>query len=273
MKKNDLHSDKRRVTNWKTFGVCLSLAIIFACGIFGAYFMPECVWRNLIMSILSACLGAVGVSMFWELISKRAFSDEILSKINISSNIEKSGLIQVEQDFRSIELEKYIEKSTTCKMVVLFGTNIFGDKNNEKVFPNLTELSVVVSDRDNKTLINDLEKRFKSYDKLDRYDTKKILNRLDDTETKLKSFANSDKKCKVNYYKNDAPILCSYYLFDYYAIMSTFSHQKKGAPVFGIVCKKGGHLYNYIEAEVDTIINHAREYKNPIILGDKDERN
>ena len=49
-------------------------------------------------------MGLATVNLLWELFSKRNFADEILEKVNLSTDIKDSGIIKIHRNFQSLEV-------------------------------------------------------------------------------------------------------------------------------------------------------------------------
>lgn len=208
---------------------------------------------------ISNVLLAVGL---WELAMKKSFADEILHIAKISDNINEQKLMHITTEFSKIDFQKLISSSKTGTIVVFYANSVFMKYESE--FRQLRNLKVVIADKNDNDYLVDLVKRFGNFSNEERK-KEELITKIKDSETILTRIKNNSEELELSLYILNKPILASYYLFDSYAVMTTFNHAshhstKSYGRVFSIVCQRGGSLYKYIEAEVNDILNCSTKH-------------
>lgn len=217
-------------------------------------------WRIVLQNLGSLFFVTVAITFIWELWGKRAFSDEILAKVQISRDITSAGIIKIAKSFHhDIDWKNYFH--TVKELDIFFAyartwRNTYISELREVAAREGTKIRVLLPDPEDEQTVHELARRFN-------YTDEEVKNRIREAETYFESLYPSDNNqvVKIEILFLPAAPVFSFYRFDTIAVLTLLSHRRDLVEVPAFVCEKGGTLYDYIRKEFNFMIGIARPAK------------
>lgn len=193
-------------------------------------------------------MGLAGINLLWELYSKRNFADEILEKVNLSTDIKDSGIIKIYRNFQEVSQDEW---SDLLKVNIKFAKLFFSSstlwmrsnlknletlnskkKSIEVYMPNFNNQELLkalaLKDNEKENIIKDkIEKTYESFLKLQKNNSKLIIKLVDEIPI-------------MTFYMNEEKI-----------IIATYSLISKNEDVPTFLAKKDGFLYEFANKEIE----------------------
>jgi hypothetical protein len=213
-------------------------------------------WRTL--QLLLEQLGALifvtaTITMFWELMAKRSFLDEILVKTQVSRDVALAGLLKITQRFlEDIDWRRYIEKSSKIDIFFVYGRTWCGAHEEHlktAIKNNNARVRVVLPDPNNKDTVSELARRFEFTPE----DLKARIEESVDYFERLKAEAGHKGGNVELWFLPKCPVF-SFYRFDHIGVLATYKHEKGRGNVPTFVFEQGGTLYDFMRQEFDAMI-------------------
>ncbi len=241
--------------NWKTIIGSIVFSII--CFILVEWVIPE-IKDNGIVSFLTSITSTVAaaflVNVLWELFAKKGFAELIYQITQISQNIEKSGIDNVDMDFSCIDW-KHELCSTQNFTAVFTYARTWRNSNNATLKEYAKKVNkrrgnrvrgsftIIMPDYENDRIMEEFDRRFQ-------YDSGK-------TKSLIQESAKEYNELGAKVFLFDGSLHASYYLLDNVGFMSFFNHAKEKNTVPVIRAENKGTFYEYISTEVDNIRKNA----------------
>ncbi len=197
------------------------------------------------------------ISTAWELVGKRAFVDELFTLFSISKSAAEAGIIDYSKSFQDqkIDWESLFENLSQIDLL-FWGSSTWRnhhfDRFEKFVRRKRTQLTVILPDfRDLNTIENIAYQMNKKKD-----DVEKYINEA------IEYFIRLHKKkpsAKMSIWLIKQPSWFSVFRFDNTAVVSLYSHRHEHVSVPTWICTKEGNLFNFIEKEIDAIVDRAKE--------------
>lgn len=207
-------------------------------------------WRTLqlVMEQLGALLFVTAtITLFWQLIAKRAFLGEILAKTQVSRDVALAGLLKITQRFHDdIDWRRYIEKSSKIDIFFAYGRTWCGAHEEHlttAIKNNNARVRVVLPDPNNKDTVSELARRFE-------FTPEDLKARIEESVDYFERLKGSNVEL---WFLPKCPVF-SFYRFDHIGILATYKHQKGRGNVPTFVFEQGGTLYDFIRQEFDAMI-------------------
>ncbi len=213
-------------------------------------------WKNLVESLGSLLFGTGLITAAWDLLGKRAFAEELLSKVSISRELASAGILQVKSSFQSREIDWENLFSRTIKIDLLFlGSSTWRNQHFRQleafVERTNTSLRVLLPDPNDSHTVSELAHRM---DKKTN-EIEVSINRAIDFFRDL-SARHPHAQIQVWLVKQ-APLF-SIFRFDNKAVVSFYSHRRRLVEVPTFICTEGGELFNYVMEEVDELLRQNK---------------
>lgn len=246
-------SDERKILNREAYGFAVT---VFALGIIALFLSAhEGRWASEAARVVIREVGALFVvtavlSVFWELLAKRAVQDEVLSRVGISRSIHDSGLLSITDDFhRRLDWEDLFRNARDLDIFFAYGRSWFAAHGTK-----LHELSgrggtirVVLPDRDDDAIVGELARRFS-------ITNEELIDRIDETVAAFKELGQT-ATARVSVWFLPRPPVFSYYRFDHRGLVATYHHRDTKWHVPALTFERDGSLFDYFEGEFDAMIS------------------
>ena len=240
-------------------------SVIFGIVFFGSSFFLNKPWTNLDNIRVMICTLLVSIStllffnVIWEIIAKKSFAEQLVTLVNISENIVKSGIETTYVNFKSIIWDEELQNAKSIKAVFTYSTRWGSSGNNKDIFKKLKDdgcsLEIFLPNPDIEDSIKTLDIRFHSPSAETQIDTSK----------EIRSAIQFYYDLGFDVYLYDGVFQSSYYLIDKFAFMSFFNHKKpKGTVTYGVPAIKavaGGEFYSYISDEIEAIKAASKKFR------------
>lgn len=211
-------------------------------------------WRIIFNVILSTLATVAFAGVAWEGIVKYSFSRDVVDMVGLSERIYESGVFAIEESFSDIEWSELLEDAKRITAVFTYSTK-WGKHNQDRIkkaVDNKCAFVVVLPDVNSAELIDALQYRFP--------DVKDIKDRINESEEFYRSMG-----AEIKHYSK--ALTSSFYIIDDVGIIVPFNHQKSSGghalSVPAFLSVKPGHIYSFIEKEVDAILETTEERKEP----------
>ncbi len=236
-----------RIIIW---GSILFLAVFFLI-FFGISAIPDTTLRIFLTSLLSTIDTVILADVLWELLAKERFAKSLLNLVNISQNLANSGIETVFVNFLNIDWKREIKRTKNMTVVFTYAAT-WRESNREtlKWFSKKKHhiLNVIVPDCENEEIMEDFDRRF-SFQK-------------GETKHRIEECIIFFHNLHANIYLFQGTLHSSYYLLDNIAFMSFFRHSKEKEKVPALKIQKNGHMYRFVETEIDEMIKNSTKLKS-----------
>lgn len=205
---------------------------------------------NFLQSIAGFLVSSVALAVFWELLNRRAFAEEILGHVRLSQNIRDAGVTEIGPGFVDIQFwPEWIEKSQEVDLLFSYASNwrnshIHRIKDRCSVRP--MKITVIVPDVRQSQVMDELAAR---YSKSTR---ERIAEQIDDAVNEFSALSGINGTTVQVYRLPRAPLF-SYYRFDSSAVVSVYDHSKEKVPVPFFAFFSGGYSFRFFKDEFDRL--------------------
>jgi len=251
---SSIHKKLTNLTTLSVSGVVFSIGATLLIVSEFHDFKPGYIWIKSLFSNFGALLiASVSVALLWELFSKRAFFDELLSKTGLAEDIRTAGLSGVSTTpMRGPDFPKLINSTTNLNIFVCYANT--WRANFEEDLKRLSTrgrcvIRLILPDPNNTTLMASLASRFGA----DSAETMKgrIMQAIEEYKSTFTANANRERDFSI-WVHNEVPVT-SFYRFDRHAVITLYKHAKGRGNVPTMVAERGGSLYTHIENEIDAL--------------------
>jgi hypothetical protein len=293
----------RERVNYRILLLLVPLAAAGAGFLFWSQFAEG--WQHPIRAVV---LREIGVFLFvtgaltilWDVIGKRAFTDEILAKANMSRDLADAGIEVFTGDFKDQRID-WPELFKCGNRLDLFVSYASTWRNNhlsyiEKFLARKgAHIRVILSDPDNEELLGVLSTRFgkekaflkqqieesikfwqdRNSDSNSAKDSKDVpgtatvpdnkKDAIDGTAPVAEAKDTAEHKNQVEVYLTDIAPFFTFYLFNTKAVAAFYNHRRGRIPVPAFVCDEDGYMFRYLTAEFEGILGNAKPAKPPNI--------
>lgn len=253
----------KEITNLRTI---VASAIVFGIGIIllllseSLTFQPGYTWIKSSISNLGGLLVAtISIATLWELFSKRSFLDELLEKTAFAEDIRSTGLMGISMNpVRGPDFTKIIRNAERLDIFVCYANTwraTYEEDLRYLASKKKTRIRLIVPDPNNSEIMKELAHRFKVSNEKQMAD--RVLHAIEEYKSLFLSPKNATLDFSI-WVHNEIPIT-SFYRFDKCAVLTLYKHAKGRGNVPSLIAERGGSLYGYIEAEVDSLIKGIQE--------------
>lgn len=119
-------------------------------------------WKTGLQNIAFFLMGLATINLFWELSMKRDFADEILEKVNLSTDIKDSGIIKIHRNFQEITQDDWNDllKVNIKSLKLFFSSSTLWMRTHKKTLEKLNSkkkpIEVYIPNFENKELFRSL---------------------------------------------------------------------------------------------------------------------
>lgn len=239
------------------FRIYFAAAVAGALGVFLLYAGGRDDWfedrdgaQVLSSQLGSVLIAAVALSLLWELVGKRSFSDEILAKVGLGSDVERAGLIRMtDQYLKEVEWDHYFRGVKKLDIVVAYGRTwrrTHWDQLTKIASDASARIRVILPDPAHNPSMVVLADRFAR--------TPAVLK--SDIEEAIRDFCSlrAPGGATVDIFLHRGDQVFSGYRLDQIAIITLYSHSRKRKPVPTLVCQSGGTLFDFLYDEIGEMI-------------------
>jgi hypothetical protein len=191
------------------------------------------------------------LATLWELAGKRAFSDEILAKANMSRDLADAGIEVVSPSFQDgrIRWDQLFKNSRKLDIFISYGhtwRNTQMERIDKLLSGSSASLRVILPDPEDEQVLENLSVRFS----MKREEVKGAI------EAAKEFFDHRKKKAKgtVEIHFTRALPVFSFYLFNHKAVFALYNHRLELHPVPSFVCDEDGFLFQFFTEEFEGIL-------------------
>jgi len=234
-------------------------AVILALGLFYVASRDDWLRRDSpLQSVVSQVAGLVVatglLSVAWELIGKRRFAAEVLSKARLSTDVVEAGITRVTNNYLDdVEWEDLFDDVTQLDIVVAYARtwrNAHISRLQGMAKRSGTRIRVFLPDPDDTETMVVLAKRFSTTVE----DLQKTVREALEEFSELAQPGGGE----VCVYVRSGDAMFSCYVFDKQAVLTLYSHGQRRTPVptLGV---RGGTLYRFVADEVAAIEKQSEQ--------------
>jgi hypothetical protein len=215
-----------------------------------------------IVGELGGILIAAGVVAFlWEKSAKRSFFEEIMEKIKLAEQVRDLGLVTITtKAYREVdwpELFRNVRELDMCFAYARTWRHMNTLYLQDLASRSDVRIRLIIPDPENVEIIKELSRRFEMT-------PDELKSQINEAKAEFDEIFNDNCKAKYSlWYLLTTPVF-SFYRFDNTAIITLqrYGKYKGGLPSFEV--KKGGELYQFIENELDFILDEKNGMAKPI---------
>ena len=244
--------------NWRTIALSAVAAVTGILLLFVSKPIDELGYHrsgSLIREGGAVLLASVAVLLLWELAAKRAFTDEVLAKANMSRDLAEAGLDMVLGSFQDKRLNWDELFKNACKMdlFIAYGhtwRNSHAEQMDKMLADSGSRLRAVLPDPNDGNVIAALSSRFKMKPEEVTAEIEKAKEFFDHRQTKAKG--------NVEIYVAKIVPLFTFYRFNNKVVFALYNHREGRNPVPTFVADEDGFLFKYFTDEIEGIIASDR---------------
>lgn len=251
---------RRERVNVRVYFLMIGFAVLGISALFISAYLENRhhIWCAVTRELGVTLLVAAALTLAWDIVGRRTFTDEILAKANMSRDLADAGILLVADNFRDprIQWENLLKNSCTLDIWVAYAST-WRNSNLDAIKRLLSRkdsrLRVVLPDPDNELLTKELAGRFEMAESEVR---EKILEAI-------AGFENCRKYGTVELRLLNRSPLFTVYVFTSKAVLAFYNHRKGREPVPTFLCDEDGFLFGYLKAEFDHIFESAKAREIP----------
>ncbi len=218
--------------------------------------------QSVIRDIGSLMVASVAISLILELGGKRAFLDELLSKVHLSKDFEVGGIVAFNPSFhRDIDWNSLFDTVRELDIFFVHG-RAWRHEHGEKLLAIARrgiQIRIVLPDPDDDITISEIARRT-------RHSKENIKDRI--LLAKDEFYHLKTEGAKVNVWFLPMVPLFSFYRFDNKMIMSLYSHRQEQklerihVPAF--ILEESGSLYKFIQEDFEAMVDSQKGLAKPV---------
>jgi hypothetical protein len=192
------------------------------------------------------------LSVLWDLLGRRALTDELMAAANLASNISESGLKQVARPYLDADWNEMLASATQVDLFFAYAQtwrNAHATALRGLVGRGGTRLRVILPDRDDDALMRQLAVKF-------RYPVPKLRGHIEDAESDVENLrrqASSQAMVELKH-ASEFPVF-TYYRFDRTCIVALYAQAPGRVDVPTLECAQGGSLYAFFRDQFEALWN------------------
>jgi hypothetical protein len=200
------------------------------------------------------------ITVFWELLGKRLFLDEILHKAGISRQIENAGIADVYPSFQQFTGWKSLFSS--CSEIDIFFSYGHSWRSNHReelksfLSNNKASLRVILPNPEDKLTMDELARQFGS-------SSEQVENKIKEAIADFQSMAPENQNVSILLFSGMVPHI-TFYRFGKAVVFSPYNHSVDRAAVPVFLAIHGGFLYSYFRDELIAIEKQSTKYSPKI---------
>jgi hypothetical protein len=200
---------------------------------------------------VGALFVASGVlSVFWELLGRRALTSELLDAAQLSADVTNAGLRRITSHYLDIEWDDLLDGATHVDLFFAYARTWRGAHATPLrglAQRNGARLRVVVPDLNNTGLMSELAVKFQSC-------AEDVVRNIEDAESDIANLhRQSGGRCEVELRRTSEFPVYTYYRFDRSCFVVFYSQAPGRVEVPAFQCEQGGWLSTFFRGQFDTL--------------------
>ena len=242
----------RIVTTHKTrtaaiLAAMVGLGLLWATTYFD-WFNQHSITKALLRELGSLLFVAVAVTLIWELAGKRAFLDEVLSRVHISQNLRQAGIEETFFRFTDIRWNELFAGVTDFEAFLSYGYT--WRKTVRSYLVDLAsnpraKVQLVLPDPENATVLAELARRFDT-------DPEHLKNLMQESIADYDTIF-SNAPCEYNRVLVSRTPLYTYYRFDRRILFALYKNSDQQGAVPALLISRGG-LYEFFSNDMKELV-------------------
>ncbi len=250
---SDQRQASRLSVDLAAFKLAIGLVVLGAILLFAAAKIEKSTTAAVYTTVreVGALVFAAGIlSVGWELLGRRALTDEVLSAAELSSDVKNAGLKRIATHYLDVNWDALLSEANHVDLFFAYARtwrNTHATGLRRLVARKGTHLRVVLPNRDNEALMTQLAAKFS-------YSAEELRNLIDGAE---QDFANLSRQAAadatVELHRTDEFPVFSYYRLDrrYFAVLYSQAPGRVDVPTFE--CEQGGTLAGFFRVQFDRL--------------------
>jgi hypothetical protein len=204
---------------------------------------------------VGALLVASGVlSVFWELLGRRALTGELLDAAKLSADVTNAGLRRIASHYLDVEWDDLLDGATHVDLFFAYARTWRGA--HATPLRSLAQregarLRVVVPDLSNGALVAQLAAKFQS-------SPEDVVRNIEDAESDMANLhRQSGSRCQVELRRTSEFPVYTYYRFDRSCFVVFYSQAPGRVEVPAFQCEQGGWLSTFFRGQFETLWEDA----------------
>lgn len=202
-----------------------------------------------------------GLALLWDLRGKRDIMREIFAKVELSADVQSSGLERASMDWRVVPWTELIKGSRQIDVFIAYGSTWLSSNNTELVeFSQKrgNKFRYILPDPDDDLAMQALAERFD-------YTPEMIKAKVNEAAKAVAKLSKAGKADIRVWFRKGAPTFTCY-RFDDKVVVTLYQHKVGRGPVPTFVID-GGTFKSFFEGDLQAIVSQAREVGTDEILG------
>lgn len=258
------------LSEWVTLRNYVIASVLFIIGILLLIWAgDEVFWahntniQSFIETLGSTLLVTGIITVAWDLIGKRAFTEEILSKVSMSQELMQAGIIHVvpSSQSREIDWDDLFQKASEVDLL-FYGSSWWINQNFKNIESFVkkqhTRLRVILPDLDDSHTMLESSRRINATVEKE---IRIITGAIKDFQNLVEQYPTAN----VEIWLLKKSLLFSVFRFGNRAVFSPYSHRASIVGMPAIICVEDGEIFKFIESELISIFNDKNTTRRLII--------
>lgn len=203
-----------------------------------------------------------GLAFLWELRGKRDIIREVLAKVEVSADVEATGLQRASMDWRVVPWSHLIANARSIDVFIAYGSTWLSTHSTElDVFAKQrrNKLRYILPDPDDQTAMDVLAERFD-------YTPEIIRSKIEESARAVAKLSRDGAADIRVYYRRGAPTFTCY-RFDETVVVTLYQHRVARGAIPTMVLGAGS-FNDFFASDLSEIVKQSREIGSNELLGD-----
>jgi hypothetical protein len=247
----------KKITNYRAIITSIAFSVIgfVALGAAETNWLTPYVALKAFISQLGGLLLATGLlTIFWELVAKREFANEMYSIARIATDIKEAGIERGTLRYlEDVEWDRLFESAHEIDIFVSYASTwrkVHDSRLNAAASKRGTKIRIFLPDPRDDQHLTVLALRF----------GKTVEELRSDIVKSTRDFANLIKPegAELEIYHRKGDVLFSFYRFDNRAVLAMYSHGRvrTGVPTFVV---SNGNIFDFVARDLKAIVDQSRK--------------
>jgi hypothetical protein len=214
---------------------------------------PENAVETTVREVGALLLATGALSVLWDLLGRRALTDDLMAAASLASNINESGLQQVARHYLDADWNGMLASATQVDLFFAYARtwrNAHATALRELVGRGGTRLRVILPDKADDALMGQLAAKY-------RYPVPTLRSHIEDAESDIENLRRqASPQAMVELKRTCEFPVFTYYRFDRTCIVALYAQAPGRVDVPTLECAQGGSLYAFFRDQFDALWNN-----------------
>lgn len=204
-----------------------------------------------------------GLAILWDLRGKRDIIREVLAKVEVSSDVEVTGIQRASMDWRVVPWSELIGQAKSVDVFIAYGStwlSTYSTDLAEFAKHRGNRMRYILPDPDDSTAMAVLAERFD-------YTAEIIKSKIEESAQAVAKLSRDGSADIRVYYRRGAPTFTCY-RFDDTVVVTMYQHKVARGAIPTIVMGPRGTFRDFFASDLEEIVSQSREVGRNELLGE-----